>query len=264
MNRPHERGVAGEDLDVLLGAAQARRLTPLQHASIVAAACVLMLAAGCGSEDEQSTQTSAPLERQLEAAQVGRGAHGVSVPAEIKPSPDLASHVVQGDELLGFRLIGADEAQVQTDPEDFSARHQGLYAEPAEAVIAQRRDGFVAGTGKRFGLGQDEGLAESIAVQMRDAQGATAEAERQFSAAFAPCRGEPRCATAIERFQIPGVPGADAVEIRHKVDGDLLYTTAIVFTEDTLVHQIFAGGPRIDAQRDELIAAAQAIYKRVT
>ena len=157
-------------------------------APLVLAACALMVTAGCGSRDEHSTRKSA------------------SVRAEATPSPDLASRVVEGDELVGFRLIGADGNDVQTDPGSLSARHQGLYAKPAEAVIALRRDGFVAGTGKRFDPGQRQGSAESIAVQMRDAKGAGAEAKQQFNAAFAPCPGEPKCATEIERFEVPRVP----------------------------------------------------------
>ncbi len=136
-------------------------------AALVLAACALMVAAGCGSEDEQSTRKSA------------------SVRAEATPSPDLASRVVEGDELLGFRLIGAGETEVQ-----------------------------------------------SIAVQMRDAEGAGAEAKRQFISAFAPLPGEPKCATRIERFEVPRVPGADAVEIWHKVRGDVFDNTTIVFTVD--------------------------------
>jgi hypothetical protein len=214
-------------------------------APLVLAACALTVAAGCGSEDEQSTRKYA------------------SVRADATPSPDLASRAVEGDELVGFRLVADDGNEVQSDPGRFSADHAGLYANPPEAVIALRRDGFVAGTGKRFEPRQRRGLAESIAVQMRDAKGAAAEAKRQFSSAFAPYLGEPRCATGIERFEVPRVPGAVAVEIRHKVDGEVLYTTAIVFTKGTFVYQVFAGGPGIDHRRDELIDAARALYERV-
>lgn len=132
----------------------AARLISHLPAPLVLAACVLMLAAGCGSEDEQSTRKSA------------------SVRAVATPSPDLASRVVEGDELAGFRLVADDGNDVQTDPGRFSAGHSGLYANPPEAVIALRRDGFVAGTGKRFEPRQRKGFAESIAVQMRDAKGA--------------------------------------------------------------------------------------------
>ena len=61
---------------------------------------------------------------------------------------------------------------MQTDPGIFGNVHPGLYARAPEAVIALRRDGFVAGTGKCFEPRQRRGLAESIAVQMRDAKGA--------------------------------------------------------------------------------------------
>jgi hypothetical protein len=215
-------------------------------APLVLAACALMVAAGCGSDDEQSTRKSA------------------SVRVEATPSPDLASRVVEGDELVGFRLVAADGNEVQTDPGRFSAGHPGLYANPPEAVIALRRDGFVAGTGKRFEPRQRKwSVAESIAVQMRDAKGARAEAKRQFRAAFAPSPGEPKCATEIERFEVPRVPGADAVEIRHKVDGNVFDNTTIVFTKGAFVYQVFASGPVIDDRRDELIDAAQALYERV-
>jgi hypothetical protein len=130
-------------------------------------------------------------------------------------------------------------------PASFSAGHAGLYAKPPEAVIAMHRDGSVAGTGKRFEPRQRRGLAESIAVQMRDAKGAGAEAKRQFSAAFAPCPGEPKCATGIERFEVPRVPGAVAVEIRHKVDGNVFDNTTIVFSKGAFVYQVFASGAGI-------------------
>ena len=223
----------------------AARLISRLPAPLLLAASVLMVAAGCGSDDERSTRSSA------------------SVRVEATPSPDLASRVVEGDQLVGFRLIAADGNEVQTDPGRFSAGHPGLYANPTEAVIALRREGFVAGTGKRFEPRQRKGSAASVAVQMGDANGAKAEAKRQFSSAFAPCPGEPRCPTGIERFEVPRVPGAEAVEIRHKVDGKALYTTAIVFTKGTFVYQVFAGGPGIDDRRDELIDSAQALYERV-
>jgi hypothetical protein len=161
-----------------------------------------------------------------------------------------------------FRLVADEVNEAQTDPDSFSAGHPGLYTSPSEAVIALRRDGFVAGTGKRFEPRQRKGVAESIAVQMRDANGAAAEAKRQFGAAFAPCPGEPKCATGIERFEVPRVPGAAAVEIRHKVDGDVFDKTTIVFTKGAFVYQVFASGAGIDDRRDELIDAAQALYER--
>jgi hypothetical protein len=185
------------------------------------------------------------------------------VRAEATPSPDLASRAVEGDELVGFRLVAHEGNEVQTDPGRFSADHAGLYANPPEAVIALRRDGFVAGTGKRFEPRQRRGLAESIAVQMRDAKGAAAEAKRQFSSAFAPYPGEPRCATGIERFEVPRVPGAVAVEVRHKVDGNVVDNSTIVFTKGAFVYQVIASGAGIDDRRDELIDAARALYERV-
>ena len=213
-------------------------------APLFLAASALAVAAGCGLQDG-STRKSA------------------TVRAEATPSADLASRVVEGHELGGSRLLAADGNEVQTDPGRFSAGHPRLYVNPSEAVVALRRDGFVAGTGKRSERRQRKGFAESIAVQMGDATGARAEAKRQFSSAFAPRPGEPRCATGIERFEVPRVPGAEAVEIKHKVDGEVLYTTAIVFTKGTFVYRVFAGGPRIDDRRGELIDAAQALYERV-
>ena len=236
MNTPHHRPAGRSALAALL---IGRLLAPL-----LLAASVLTVAAGCGSDDEQSTRRSASV--------------------EATPSPDLASRVVEGDRLVGFRLIAADRSEVQTDPGRFSAGHPGLYANPTEAAIALRREGFVAGTGKRFEPRQRKrSMAESIAVQMRDASDAGAEAKRQFTSAFAPAPGELRCATEIERFEVPRVPGAEAVAIRHKVDGKVFDTTTIVFTKGAFIYQVFASGPMIDHRRDELIDAAQALYERV-
>ena len=139
---------------------------------------------------------------------------------------------------------------------------------PGSTSIPRRRSSpcaatdSVAGTGKRFEPRQRKGSAESIAVQMRDAKGAAAEAKRQFRSAFAPCPAEPKCATGIE-LRGPRVPGAVAVEIRHKVDGDVFFNTTNVFTKSAFVYQVFASGARINERRDELIDAAQALYERV-
>ena len=155
--------------------------------------------------------------------------------------------------------IGADENEVQTDPGDFSARHQGLYARPAEAVIALRHDGVVAGKASASAAEGSAGASWSRCAT----EGAGAEAKRQFSSAFAPLPGEPKCATQIERFDVPRVPGAEAVEIRHKVHGDVFDNSTIVFTKGAFVYQVFASGAGIDDRRDELIDAAQALYERV-
>src|SRR5215208_5490583 len=219
-----------------------RAVPPIRRlpALLVLAACTLLLAAGCGSEEEQSAAKAA------------------SVRAIGTPSPDLAARVVGGDELVGFHLVADDENEVLTDPERFSVDH----AHPAEAATALRRDGFVAGTVKRFQPRQRGGLADSIAVQMRDANGAAAEAKRQFGAAFAPGPEEPRCAIRSERFEVPRVPGAVAVEIRHKVDGDVFDNTTIVFTQGAFVYQVFASGAGIHDERDELIDATQVLHGR--
>ena len=68
------------------------------------------------------------------------------------------------------------------------------------------------------------------------AEGAEADAKRQFRTAFAPCPGEGKRATGLERFEIPRVPGAEAVEIRHKVHGDVFDNTTIVFTKGGFVY----------------------------
>ena len=224
--------------------ARSRRIRHVQ-VPLVVATCALLVTSGCGSRDERSARRV------------------TSVRAVAIPSPDLASRVVKGEELVGLRLVRDDVGEVREDPDDFTANHAELGAQPAEAVTALRRGGFVAGTVKRFEPRQRRGMAESISVQMRDARGATAEAERQFSAAFAPYPGESRCATGIERFDVPRVDGAQAVEIRHRVNGDVFDATTIVFTKGAFVYLLRASGAGIGDRRDELIEAARALFERV-
>ena len=108
--------------------------------------------------------------------------------AEATASPDLPTRVVEGDELLGFRLIGADENDVQTDAGDFSARHQGLYAKPADAVIALRRDGFVKLHGERaiaWGRISPRGGEQGWFSQIRDDAGPLDRAGAAYAGCFA-------------------------------------------------------------------------------
>jgi hypothetical protein len=182
-------------------------------------------------------------------------------PAKASPSADLASRVVQEDELLGFTVVADVANQVRTEPGAFTADSRGLYGNPEE-LPGLRRDGFVAGIVKRFEKPREDGAAESVAVQMRDDKGAAAEAKRQYAFPFLPCPEDPDCAKATDRFEVPGIPGAMGVRkvLKHRPPLD---DVTITFSKGVFAYSVTAGGAEPFRTPEELIAVARTLYDRV-
>ena len=214
---------------------------------LVGFACIAAaITAGCGSESPSGSPEENP-----------------------KPRPAVAAHAVEGDRFLGLPAIST--ATVRTDPGELSADVFGLYADPEKAIADLRRDGFVAGIGKTFkaeGAGPDG--ASHIVVQMRDAQGAAAELERQVEGLRKqPCPPDLECEQETRRFDVPGIPGAAGVNtkltIRKQIGTrhpDVLRADAIVVRDDTFVEQVFLGTEQPSEHRGALIKAAQGLYQR--
>jgi hypothetical protein len=185
--------------------------------------------------------------------------------------PDVRSRVVSTKTLLGFPLLSDAGNAVRTDPEVWVADSPfPLYLNPEKATADLRRGEFVAGIIKIFKATQGVGSAGNIVVQMGDEEGASDELQRQAAQAAAlPCPDE--CTKHTERFSVPGVPNARGIDLRstfvHPVTEagmtfKITHDITIAFSKGPFAYQFFAGGPRMKEKRGELIAAAQAQYKR--
>ena len=161
---------------------------------------------------------------------------------------------------------------VRTDPGELSADLPGFYADPEKAVADLRRGGFVAGVGRTFKSEDGPDAATHVVVQMRDAQGATAEFEREIEwLRHQPCPPGLKCEQKTERFDVPRIPGATGLNTTLTIKGqqgslhpDVLRADAIVFRDDAFVEQVFLGTERPSKRRDALIAAAQRLYEQGT
>jgi hypothetical protein len=207
---------------------------------------MLLAAIGCGSGSEPQTKA--------------------------KPSPEPASaveaRVVQGDRFFGFPTISG--LAVRTDPSELSADLPGLYTDPEEAVADLRRDGFVAGAGRTFKSDEGPDVAIHVVVQMRDAQGATAEFRRQIdSLEHLPCPPGLTCKQKTGRFDVAGIPGAAGVNTTQTIKDqpgslhpDVLRADTIVFRDDAFVEQVFLGTAQPTRHRAALIKAAHDLYRQ--
>jgi hypothetical protein len=211
-------------------------------AALCVAACALTLA-GCGSDSDSNAS-----------------------------NPDVRSRVVSAKTLLGFPLLPEAGNAVRTDPGVWVADSPfPLYADPEQATADLRRGTFIAGIIKIFKAAEGVGSAGNIVVQMGDGKAASDEVARQAAQAVAlPCPDA--CRKHSERFAVPGVPDARGVDLTSTFDRPVTeagmtfkvtHDISIFFTKGAFAYQLFAGGPSMERRRDELIAAAQAQYKRV-
>jgi hypothetical protein len=187
-------------------------------------------------------------------------------------NPDVRSRVVSTRTLLGFPLLTEVGNAVRTDPEVWVTDSPfPLYLNPEKATADLRRGEFIAGIVKIFKATQGVGSAGNVVVQMSDDKAASDEVERQAAQAVAlPCPDV--CRKHSERFAVPGVPDARGVDLASTFDHavteagmtfKVTHDMTILFTKGPFVYQLFAGGPGMEKKRDDLIAAAQAQYKRV-
>jgi hypothetical protein len=107
-------------------------------------------------------------------------------------------------------------------------------------------------------------------IQMRDAQGATAEFRRQIdSLEHLPCPPGLKCEQKTEHFDIPDIPGAAGVNTTQTIKDqpgslhpDVLRADAIVFRDDAFVEQVFLGTAQPAGHRATLIKAARDLYRQ--
>ena len=213
---------------------------------LVATACTLIAATGCGSDATSEPQ------------------------AEPRARPAVAAHTVHGDRLFGFPAIS--EPAVRTDPGELRADLPGLYTDPQKAVADSRSEGFIAGVSRTFKSKDGPGAAFHVVVQMRGAEGAAAEFERQVdSLLHQPCAPGLECRRESERFAVLGMPGAagvnTALTIENQPGGlhpEVLRADAIVFRDDAFVEQIFLSTRRPSKHRAALIKAARVLRQQGT
>jgi hypothetical protein len=221
---------------------------------LVATVCMVVAATGCGSGSESDAPQATPR---------------ATPQATPKPRSEVAARVLQGERFFGIPAISG--VAVRTDPGELSAELPGLYADPEKAVADLRKDGFVAGVGRTFKSGGPAG-ASHVVIQMRDAQGATAEFERQIdSVLHQPCPPGLECEQESERFDVPGIPGAAGLNTTltikdnpNSVHPDVLRADTIVFRDDAFVEQVFLGTESPGKHRAALIRAAQGLYQQGT
>ncbi len=214
---------------------------------LVATACTLLAATGCGSDSASDSPQPQP-----------------------KPRPDVDARVVHGDRFFGFPAMSG--LTVRTDPGELSADLPGLYTDPEQAVADLRGDGFVAGVARTFKSDTGPDVASQVVVQMRDAHGAEAEFAREVdSLLHLPCPPDHECESATERFAVPRVPGATGMATTQRIHGqsgslhpDVLRSDAIVFRDGAFVEQLFLGTERPSEHRAALIEAAQMLYRQGT
>src|SRR4051794_36450103 len=188
------------------------------------------------------------------------------------PNPDVRGRVVSSKTFLGFPLLAEAGNAVRTDPAVWVADSPfPLYLDPEKATGDLRGGKFVAGIIKIFKAMQGVGSAGNIVVQMSDEKAALNEVERQAAQAVAlPCPD--LCRKHTERFAVPDVPGARGVDLRSTFDQPVTeasmtfkvtHDITILFTRGAFVYQFFGGGPGRKRRGEDLIAAAQAQYRRV-
>ena len=215
--------------------------------------------AGCGGSDSSTRDTGARAPTPATTAAA--------------PASDVASHVVGTDRFLGFPKLAGFADQVRTDPAAFVSDAPFLYSTTDDAVAGLQKDGFVAGIIRIFKKAQGVGSSGSAAVEVRDERATAAEAQRQLdSAAALPCPPDAKCTRKVERFAVPGVAGAKGVDLTTRFaqprteDGVTFKVThdlSIVFPNGPFVHQVFAGGPGMASQRDDLVVAARELYEHI-
>jgi hypothetical protein len=216
--------------------------------------------AGCGGSDSSTQHT-------------GARAPTPATTTAAAPASDVASHVVGTDRFLGFPKLAGFGDRVRTDPAAFVSDAPFLYSATDDAVADLQKERFVAGIIRIFKKQRGVGSSGSVAVELRDERATAAEAERQLdSAAALPCPPGAKCTRKVERFDVPGIAGAQGVDLTTRFaqprteDGVTFKVThdlSIVFPDGPFVHQVFAGGPGMAGKRDDLVVAARELSRRI-
>lgn len=165
----------------------------------------------------------------------------------VTPAATVERYLAQAGEEPGFTPVGAPETMVGADQR---AAALGLPAQDAQRLI---RDGFESYTRGNLEA-SDAGGASEVQV-FKDAAGAKSwMALEQSTAEIRRFGGRGR----IERFSIPGVPGGRGYVSAEK--GSDLPVGTVNWVQGRCLLGLSNQGP--DVRRDDLMAGAQAIYRR--
>lgn len=170
--------------------------------------------------------------------------------AQARPKSEalpLTAHVV--DALPGFTASGT--AQLLSREE---------FAEQHDKSVADLEKAGVLGASVQEFVPDDEapGMAMSIAVQYRSTAAAEKEATRLFASNSAAEDG-----TTVTPVDVPGIPGARAVQLDGEMDEQQVRGLEVVFVEEKVVHELFAFTLSSGISVADLIAAVSEMYTEV-
>ena len=161
----------------------------------------------------------------------------------------LTAHVVAADGLAGFERSGE---VVRQDAAAFAEEHEQTPEQVEES-------GLVAGATAQFtGGSSGQAQATSIAVELGSDAAATQEAERLYRS-----NSEPDPGVTARALEVSGIPGAKAVQLSGKEEGQPFKGVEVVFADGRVMHEVFAFGPAADISAPAVLAAARALYERV-
>ena len=167
-----------------------------------------------------------------------------------KPAPrPLTAHVVPADGLKGFTRTGA---VVRQDAAGFAKAHDKTTAEVVKT-------GLVAGVTAQFkGASGGPANAMSIAAEFGSVAAAAKEADRVFRSNSKTDPG-----VSARAIDVPGVPGAKAVELSGKEDGKRFTGVEVVFADGSVMHELFAVGLTKDISVPAVLSAARTLHDRL-
>lgn len=172
-----------------------------------------------------------------------------ATPQDPTSDRSLAKHILSGGDLEGFTMSGDIEFQ---DPASFATEHKQPLSEVEES-------GLLAAAFASFG-GTAEGTeATSVATLYATDDEATAEAQRLFTS-----NSEAEEGVTARLVDVPTIPGAKAVELKGDDDGEESIAVEVVFVTGAILHEIFVFGPADAIHVDLVIAAARALFDRLS
>lgn len=161
----------------------------------------------------------------------------------------LTAHVIDATALPGF---SADGDPVRLTLAEFAEQHDKTVPE-LEAI------GMTAAAGLEFAPeGDAPGMAMSVAMQFKSTAATTKEADRLFAS-----NSEAEDGTTVTPVDVPGVPGARAVQLDGEMEGQAVRGLEVVFVDGKVLHELFAFTLSSAISVDDLIAAVTALYEDV-
>jgi hypothetical protein len=183
-------------------------------------------------------------------ATVALAACGSGEDSAPKPKPlPLTAHVVPASGLAGFKGTGS---VIRQDAAAFAKAHNKTTAEVEKL-------GVVAGATAQFkGASSGSGNAMSIAEELGSEAAASKEADRLYRSNSKTDPG-----VSARAIDVPGIPGAKAVELTGKHAGQRFTGVEVVFAHGKVTHELFALGLASDLSVSAVLAAARSLYDRV-